>query len=125
MISILPEHYLLGAVLVLLCYGISFGLSGPMNFPFIYRNISYLSVIVLLNVLFLNLNDFVFNTISFNSFFLKDDLVVIVELFTLVVALNILIVAVKYNKEMCIYYFEYVLLILFTVLSIYFFDFNE
>lgn len=120
MISILPEHYLLGAVLVLLCYGISFGLSGPMNFPFIYRNISYLSVIVLLNVLFLNLNDFVFNTISFNSFFLKDDLVVIIELFTLVVALNILIVVVKYNKEMCLYYFEYVLLILFTVLSIYF-----
>jgi len=120
MISLLPEHYLLGAVLVLICYGISFGLSGPMNFPFIYKNMSYLSILVLLNVLFLTLNDFIFSTISFNFFFLKDDLVVLVELFTLLVTFNILLAVVKYNKEMHIYYFEYVLLILFMVLSIYF-----
>lgn len=120
MISLLPEHYLLAAVLVLICYGISFGLSSPMNFPFIYKNMSYLSILVLLNVLFLNLNDFVFSTISFNFFFLKDDFVVFIELFTLLATFNILLAVVKYNKEMHIYYFEYVLLILFMVLSIYF-----
>lgn len=120
MISFLPEHYLMSAVLLLICYGISFGLSGPLNFPFVYRNMSYLSILVLVNVLFFNLNDFVFNTLSFNFFFLKDDLITIIELFTLLVSINIILVVVKYNKTMNIYYFEYLLLVLFMVLSIYF-----
>lgn len=120
MISFLPEHYLMSAVLLLICYGISFGLSGPLNFPFVYKNMSYLSILVLINVLFFNLNDFVFNTLSFNFFFLKDDLITMIELFTLLVSINIILVVIKYNKTMNIYYFEYLLLVLFMVLSIYF-----
>ncbi len=69
MIRLLHEYYLLNTVLIFIYYKISFGLSSLINFSFIYKNMTYFFILILLNILFLILNDFIFSTISFNFFF--------------------------------------------------------
>ena len=80
MLTFLPEHYLLISSLFLLCYGITFGLSSNIKFPFLYKNITFLSILVLLNFIFCNIEDFILNNIYYNFFFLKDQSIYLIEI---------------------------------------------
>ena len=120
MLTFLPEHYLLISSLFLLCYGITFGLSSNIKFPFLYKNITFLSILVLLNFIFCNIEDFILNNIYYNFFFLKDQSIYLIEILLAILTIVILIGSYAYNKNNNIFYWEYTLLILFSILSIFF-----
>lgn len=120
MISFLPEHYLLIGSLFLLCYGIIFGLSSNLKFPFLYKNTVYLSILVLFNFIIFNIQDSVNNNIYYNFFFLKDSMVFITELLLAFLSIIILLTSYYYNKNNSILYWEYPILIIFSITSIYF-----
>lgn len=120
MLTFLPEHYLLTCSLFLLCYGITFGLSATIKFPLLYKNTIFLSVLILLNFMFFNIQDFILNNIYYNFFFLKDQSTNIIQLVLTALSIIILLTSYFYNKNNSISYWEYPILIIFSITSIYF-----
>lgn len=120
MLSFLPEHYLLSCSLFLLCYGITFGLSATIKFPFLYKNTIFLGILILLNFMFFNMEDFIVNNIYYNFFFLKDQSTTIIQVILTILSMIILITSYFYNKNNSILYWEYPILIIFSITSVFF-----
>lgn len=120
MLTFLPEHYLLTGVLFLLCFGIIYGLSAHMKFPFLYKNILFLSILLLINFIIYNIEDLIYSNIYYNFFFLKDSGIALVEILLTLLTIIILITSFFYNKTNNILYWEYPILILFSLTSIFY-----
>lgn len=120
MITFLPEHYLLTSILFLLSFGIVYGLSANLKFPFLYKNTLYLSVLIIINFIFYNIEDLIFNTIYYNFFFIKDNSINLLEIILALLTLSIILTSYYYNKLNNVLYWEYPILILFSLTSIYF-----
>lgn len=120
MLTFLPEHYLLAGVLSLLCYGIIYGLSSNIKFPFLYKNILFLSILLLINFFFYNIEDLIYNNIYYNFFFIKDNSTAVIELLLTILTAIILVTSLFYNKNNNIFYWEYPILILFSLTSIFY-----
>lgn len=118
MISLLNEHFLIIASLIILCFGIIYKFAIHLQFPYINTSINVLAILALTTSFGILIIDSTTVTIMYNSLFIKDYVTVFVEAITLLLAIGILIVTTTYNKKEHIPQFEYVLLLLFVIISI-------
>lgn len=118
MISILNEHFLLIASLIILCFGIIYKFAIHLHFPYINASVNVLAILALLTTLGIVLLDSTTGTIMYNSLFVKDYVTTFVEVVTLLLAIGIILVTNTYNKKEHLPQFEYIILLLFVIISI-------
>lgn len=118
MISILNEHFLLIASLIILCFGIIYKFAIHLQFPYINASVNVLAILALTTTLGIVMLDSTTGTIMYNSLFVKDYVTTFVEVVTLLLAIGIIIVTSSYNKQENLPQFEYIILLLFVILSI-------
>lgn len=118
MISILNEHFLLVASLIILCFGIIYKFAIHLQFPYINASVNTLAILALISTLGIVMLDSMTGTIMYNSLFVKDYVTTFVEAVTLLLAIGIVIVTSKYNKREHLPQFEYIILLLFVIISI-------
>lgn len=118
MLSILNEHYLLFASLIILSFGIIYRFATHLNYPSVQTSINLLAILSLISVLIITIVDTSIPSMIFNSLFIKDYTTLLVEIITILLAVGILITTKQYNKTENIAQFEYTILLLFVLISI-------
>jgi len=118
MLSILNEHYLLFASLIILSFGIIYRFATHLHYPSVQTSINLLAILSLISVLIISSIDTSITSTIFNSLFIKDYSTILVETLTILITLGILIVTKQYNKKENIAQFEYTILVLFVLISI-------
>lgn len=118
MFSFLPEHYLVCMIMLLLSYGLIYNLSSTINFPNMYQGTIVLSMLVLINLSIYNIYDLSIGSFIYNHFFQKETIVLILNLIICSISVLFLFCIYYTQKAHSIHYFEYLILILFSVLSL-------
>lgn len=115
---IIPEAYLLFGTLTILLFGVIYCLSDQARFPFLYKNVIYLSVLLLACTLFLVINGL--DIISATVIFLlsKTDYGNFTAILILALSIIVFIGSYFYNVNSRLYSFEYSIVILLAVLSL-------
>lgn len=118
MISILNEHYLIISALIILCFGIIYKFAIHLHFPAINTSVNVLAILALCSTLIIVGIDSTLNVVLYNSLFIKDKVTLFIEVVTILLAIGILITTKEYNKKEKLPQFEYVVLLLFVLISI-------
>lgn len=115
---IIPEFFLLFGIFAILFFGVIYCLSAHVNFPFLYKNVIYLSIILLICTFFLVLNSL--DLISSSVIFLlsKSDYGNFTAILILGISICVFIGSYFYNVYSKLQSFEYSIIILLTVLSL-------
>jgi len=112
-VLLLPEIYFFCSLLIFLTYTSILNLSPYYKFPNLFKNNLILLIFILLNVLFLVLNNLNIDSFTISNFFEKNTFTSIVQLLTISFSIIILIVGYPYIINNKINNFE--LLILFSI----------
>lgn len=112
-VLLLPEIYFFCSLLIFLTYTSILNLSPYYKFPNLFKNNLILLIFILLNVLFLVLNNLNIDSCTISNFFEKNTFTSIVQLLTISFSIIILIVGYPYIINNKINNFE--LLILFSI----------
>lgn len=119
LISFLPELYFFLFSFFLFFFCIIFSLSSILNFPNIYKNALYISIIGLFYTFFLFLNN---NIYYFDfSIIYKNQSNVMLSEFFIFITIIILLSTIKYNSFFNITYIEYLIFILISLGSLFIF----
>ena len=70
---VIPEIFLLFGIFTILFFGIIYCLSSYGNFPFLYKNVNYLSILLLICTFFLVINSLDFISSSYIFLLNKSD----------------------------------------------------
>lgn len=117
MISIIPEYYLILNILLLFIFFILNSLSLRHNMPKL--NIIFLIAVLLVNVLALAVCDITMGNLYFNNLFIKLDYQHIISLLLLIMSIFILEPIGKFNGNYNMYTFEFYIIYLISISSIY------
>lgn len=109
--SLLSEFYIFITILILLIYSIKW------NKYIIIKNISILSIFLLLiTILIIYKNPYTY-IITFNNSFILDNFNSIIKIIVLIASLISIIISLDYLKDQKINSYEYILLILFSIIG--------
>ena len=117
MISLIPEHYLILCTLLLFIFFILNSLSIRHNIPKL--NIIFLVLILLVNTLILAVCDITTGNLYFNNLFVKLDYQHIISVLLIVMSILILVPIRVFNLNSNIDTFEYYIIFLISISSIY------
>lgn len=118
-VAILPEIFLTTVINFLIVYGVIYTTSPMYNYPLLLNNISWLSIQTLCIVFFLIVNNFFDDVLVFNNLLVVDFFSNFIKCFLIFSTIVILFFCLNYNKLENINGFEFILLILLTVLGIF------
>nr|BDN85833.1 NADH dehydrogenase subunit 2 [Microheliella maris] len=116
--AVLPELFFATSLTILLVYGVIYSTSPTYNKPILIQNIGFLGGLVTLITLLLVINNPFNSTVIFNNLLIIDKYSNFLKILILVSTLIILILSFDYVNQEKITAFEYILLILFSVLGI-------
>jgi hypothetical protein len=71
-IAIIPELYLIISINLILVYSVIYSTSPFFDFPLLINNISWLTIQTLIIVLYLNLNNYLYDIVIFNELLIID-----------------------------------------------------
>src|SRR5690606_38246756 len=115
---IIPEFFLLFGIFAILFFGVIYCLSAHVNFPFLYKNVIYLSIILLICTFFLVLNSLDLTSSSVIFLLSKSDYGNFTAILILGISICVFIGSYFYNVYSKLQSFEYSIIILLTVLSL-------
>lgn len=104
--QIINFYYLIYSFLLFLVFGIFFGTSKKLNYPYLYKTFSYFGVVVLLNLMISLKITYFSEVVLFNNVFILDKLTNNIFNIAVVYMLLIFIIFYKYNIRNSIYYYE-------------------
>lgn len=113
-ICFLPEIYFFFSILLVLFYSVVYSLSSLLKFPNLYKNIVYLSIVILLYTFFLLSNQKGFFHFNINILY-KHKGNILLEMFFTLISILILIVTYSYNNKFKLHSFEYIIILLITL----------
>jgi len=116
-IAIIPELFLLLSINLILIYSVIYCTSPLLNFPLLINNASWLSIQILLILMYLNINNCFYDVTIFNNLLILDSFGIFIKNFILGSTICILIMSLTYNKFESINNFEFPILILLTILG--------
>ena len=118
-IPIYPELFLGFSIIFLLLHGTLTSSSAEKRFPLIQESVSSLAVLALFFTFFLESNLSITVLCSFfNNTFFHDYLTVFTKLFLLIISIVSILVVQLYLKDQKINYFEYTILVLFSIFGL-------
>jgi proton-translocating NADH-quinone oxidoreductase chain N len=120
--TILPEFFFINAILIILLFGTLYNASVKYKYPILTYSIGYLSIQSILITLFLIINSPKTGPTSiviFNNVLIMDDFTLFVKIIVLLGTLATLLISFNYtlNQKMSARICEYMILILFSTLS--------
>ena len=114
---VLPEIYIVLALMFLLMYGVIFSTSLTYNLPVITRGLAWLTMQTLFIALLLTLNNPIDHLIIFHGTLVHDYFTTIVKIFLLTAALCCISASFTYIRKERLNAFEYLILILIATLG--------
>lgn len=118
-ILLIPEIYFLFAILFYIFYTSIINLSSHYKFFNFFNNNLYFFCLILINVFILTCNFINVTDINISNFYYKDTFISILQLFTLSFSIILLLVGRSYIKNTGINNFELLILLLFSIFSIF------
>lgn len=118
--ALLPELFLVCSGILLLVYGVIFSTSKNTKYPILLTNISWLSVLTLLFTLLLIINNPLKNASLLYNTLILDDFTTFLKILVLLSSFFSICIAIDYTKQESINAFEYIILILFSTMSMLF-----
>jgi proton-translocating NADH-quinone oxidoreductase chain N len=116
-IAILPELFLILSINLVLVYAVIYCTSPFFDYPLLINNVSWLSIQVLVIVLYLNINNNLYDLTIFNNLLVIDLFGNLIKSFILIGTICVLLMSLRYNKFENINSFEFPILILLTILG--------
>lgn len=116
-LAILPELFLIVSINLILLYAVIYSTSPFFDFPLLINNVSWLSVLLLIIVLYLIINNSFLNITIFNNLLVIDLFGNFIKSFVLISTICILMMSLAYNKFEKVNSFEFPLLIMLTILG--------
>ena len=115
---VIPEIFLLFGIFTILFFGIIYCLSSYGNFPFLYKNVNYLSILLLICTFFLVINSLDFISSSYIFLLNKSDYGNFTVILILALSICVFIGSYFFNTYSRLQSFEYSVILLLTVLSL-------
>lgn len=116
-LAVLPELFLLVSINLILLYAVIYSTSPFFDFPLLINNISWLSVLLLIIVFYLTINNHFLNIVIFNNLLIIDLFGNFIKSFILLSTVCVLIMSLSYNKIEQVNSFEFPILIMLTILG--------
>ncbi len=121
--AVFSELSFITAIIIILVYGVMYNPSTKHRYPILTKVIGWLAVQTLMLALMLTVNGWdiigstITNTLVFNNILILDDFTLIIKCIIILSALTTIFISFDYIKEQKINAFEYIILILFSTLS--------
>nr|YP_010007657.1 NADH dehydrogenase subunit 2 [Cyanidium caldarium]QNR39831.1 NADH dehydrogenase subunit 2 [Cyanidium caldarium] len=117
--TIANELFLIFSIGVLLSYGIYVSSSKNYNYPVLTKNISWLSIFVIVFLFFILNNSLQLANLALNNFLIFDNITTIVKIITILAGISCLLISIFYLKQEKLNIFEYKILFLLSILAIF------
>lgn len=116
-LAILPELFLVVSINLILLYAVIYSTSPFFDFPLLINNVSWLSILLLIIVFYLTLNNYALNIVIFNNLLIIDLFGNFIKGFILLSTICVLIMSLTYNKFEQVNNFEFPVLVMLTILG--------
>jgi proton-translocating NADH-quinone oxidoreductase chain N len=116
-LAVLPELFLVVSINLILLYGVIYSTSPFFNFPLLVNNVSWLSMLLLIIVFYLTVNNHALNITVFNNLLIIDLFGSFIKSFVLFSTICVLVMSLTYNRFEKVNSFEFPLLIMLTILG--------
>ena len=116
-LAILPELFLVVSINFILLYAVIYSTSPFFDFPLLINNVSWLSILLLIIVFYLTINNYVINITVFNNLLILDLFGSFIKSFILFSTICVLVISLTYNRFERVNSFEFPVLIILTILG--------
>lgn len=116
-LAILPELFFLVSINLILLYSVIYSTSPFFDFPLLINNVSWLSVLLLIIVFYLTINNYFLNIVIFNNLLVIDFFGNFIKSFILLSTICVLVMSLTYNKIEQVNSFEFPILVMLTILG--------
>ena len=116
-IAFLPEIFFLIAINLIIVYSVIYTTSPFFDYPLLVNNVSWLGIQTLFILLYLIYNNFLNNTVIFNNLLIVDYFGSFIKCCLVVGTISVLFMCLRYNKFEFVNGFEFIVLILLTILG--------
>lgn len=116
-LAVLPELFLVVSINLILLYAVIYSTSPFFDFPLLINNVSWLSILLLIIVFYLTINNYVINITVFNNLLIVDLFGSFIKSFILFSTICVLVISLTYNRFERVNSFEFPVLIILTILG--------
>lgn len=116
-LAVLPELFLVVSINLILLYAVIYSTSPFFDFPLLINNVSWLSILLLIIVFYLTINNYVINITVFNNLLILDLFGSFIKSFILFSTICVLVISLTYNRFERVNSFEFPVLIILTILG--------
>lgn len=115
LICLLPEIFLINAILFLIFFGVFFSNSNVYKYINISKNLLFLSILILLLYLYLCINIVDYNNIVMSYLLVNNNLVVFFKIVLVILSIIILFLYYNYVLKFEVFFFEFFILLLLSI----------
>nr|UNJ18903.1 NADH dehydrogenase subunit 2 [Cyanidiaceae sp.] len=116
---IINELFLIYSIVVLLIYGTYITNSKTYNYPILTKNLSWLSILVIIFLFFILNNSLQLTSLVLNNFLIFDNITTFIKIITILAGISCLLISIFYLKQEKVNIFEYKILFLLSILAIF------